>query len=509
MSTSRNNSQSGYLIILTMIVVFAMSAIALSIMATVSSKYATSARNLITENAVSAAEAGISDTVQQLNANSSFAGWTDTTNPRTFYDRGDLGKATYTTTVTPDTGDGIQTITSVAKVYRMATDPITSPASTKTVRGVVQKKQIGFPGSLVAGPGGLFMNNQTNVTSAKSLFVMGKILMGVDDKINSAANPASQLYVGNSGCGPAATWPGPCGSGSPPISLVNYAHNSKIYATTCATDQTDATDIVTLTPNCTAPITQMPFFDKKALINKIKAVHPTPVTAASINNQCASFGNPTVTVPANTWIIGDIYINFAAFGLGSCRLLFAGDTYIDGKLSSSLNGAMGVDNSAGTNRPTIMVNDQVNFSRPGTFSPWGGFMPNSSGTSAYVISFYSADPNGCSKREDTPSAAIPKCLTATQYHDSSQTSASSGGVSTPAIALAGNLPLTDLSGVMLYAYYGVIQTYNGNYKVGAVGGQGIQLEALGNFEIMTPDDSPFGQILTYPSYSVIDYQQLY
>ncbi len=500
---TRNQSQQGYLILLVLIIISAFFGIGLSVASVVAAKYAHSKQNVYVENAVSAAEAGVTATIAGLNYSQTFTGF-PIANPATLYTDPNRGKATYSTTVATN-GDGTVTITSIGNTYTTTT--AASPANTKTIKAIVQKTQKAFPGSVIAGPGGLFLDNGASVNSAKYAYVMGTINAYNGANIGTAANPMQQMNVANYGCGTSANWPQPCGAGSPPITIVNALHSNKIYGTTCATNQTDGTDIVTLMPNCNAPIAQMPTFDKQSLVAKIKAANPTAMTASSISNQCtSSFFDQTVTVPANTWITGNLNVN--ATVLGHCRVLFAGDTYFTGSLTLGVWGSLGVADSAGSTKPTIILNGQFNvYGAGGLLSKWGGFRPNASGTVAYVVSFYSSDPAGCSQREDVPSLAVQTCLTPAQGQQSAMTT----GFTYEGIHIGNGS--ADLAGALYYAYYGVAAVYNANLlypqTVNAIGGQGIDAYADSNVNIMSTETSPFGQILTVPVYTVVDYQQVY
>ena len=147
------SNQRGSLIILSMIVIFAMSSIGLSLAQTIFTQYSSNKQRLFVENAIGAAEAGVSATKQQLDVNSSFTGW-NTTNKQVLYNDATRGRADYSTEVTSN-ADGTKNIISTGYVYRPGD---TTAYNTKRIKAIVKMEMQTMPTpSVYAGPGGLSM----------------------------------------------------------------------------------------------------------------------------------------------------------------------------------------------------------------------------------------------------------------------------------------------------------------------------------------------------------------
>jgi len=102
--------------------------------------------------------------------------------------------------------------------------------------------------------------------------------------------------------------------------------------------------------------------------------------ATTITGAAAGCGNnQTRTWAANTKITGDVTVS------NNCVVTVLGDVWITGELEIKNTAQMKVDNSLGTTRPTIMVDD----SDGAEFSNSTKLVSNSSGTGFQIISYYS------------------------------------------------------------------------------------------------------------------------
>lgn len=496
--------EGGYLLPLTVVVFVVLIGIGVSIAAVVSSKYAASRQVVYATNALYAAEAGVSDTIAQLNINTSFTGFTS---EKTFVDSGDKGRSVYTTSVISESG-GAVAITSEGATYRSSGDTVRN--NTKKIRVTVAQQKSPVTGiSLMAGAGGLRMDSFSRVTTGGgSLYVLGNVQTNwaANSSIGTAAKPLS-LTVANIACG-AANWPERCAPTSDSI-YGTSGFNGAIYGTVCANDNVSGTDIFASPPdyvgriaNCSPPRAIMPSFDKKAFIDRIKSA-TTKRTAASFN--CPfSFTKQYVDIPANSWIEGDLEPS----GSGGCVFRIKGDVYLDGNLTVKNWGAIVVDNSVGATRPTIVINGKVTTADSAGFVPAPerdiGFGPNNVGTVADIISFQSTNV-ACSKSEDIPSNAVSTCLTIAEAKASADLG---GSASNRALVCAGSGNAVNFLGATFYAYYGTISCAH-PFKVQSVGGQGIRAGFTADLTLLDTTGRAFGSGFWWREYKATQYQQLY
>jgi hypothetical protein len=117
----------------------------------------------------------------------------------------------------------------------------------------------------------------------------------------------------------------------------------------------------------------LPDYDREAQ----KAAVATEQTSAQAN--CSN--NQTKTWPANLKITGNI--TFA----NNCTINISGDVWITGNLNTGNNSRLVISNAVGADTPVIMIDGSSGF----TFGNNGRIIPNSSGTGAQIITFWSAD----------------------------------------------------------------------------------------------------------------------
>jgi len=430
--------QAGWFLVSAIIMTLFLTAIGFTIASLVALQYQHTRREMFDQNAQLLAEAGIEQSVDQLNADDSFAGYTS---PQTFFDNSSQGKGIFTTAVTTNADGTSKTIVAIGKLYR--TSAATTPYLTRKVRvTVVGTGSSGY--SVLTGPGGLILSGDAGVTNS-DVYVSGTITLTGNAQIGTSSNPLN-VDVGNMACppgpSPGPTYPQVCTNGSQPISL---GSTTRIYGTVCATGQTSTgpnNNIQSgnggggLQVGCTAPTVTQPTYDRQAQINAVTT------TAAATNNTYACNGNATKSWPANLKLTGDVTIG------GSCNLTINGNVYITGDLSIGNTSTIKVAASLGTTRPVIIVDGTI------TVSGNANMIANSSGTGIEFISFKNSTGN--------PAANV----TGTDLKNSQ---------SLQTITVGGN---GSIPGMIFDAYWSKV-TLSGNGNIGAAAGQTVELNGNG------------------------------
>lgn len=343
--------------------------------------YATSQHNIIihntyVSNTMNVAEAGVELSLNSLNEDDSFAGYTS---EQVLFDNQTQGRGVFTTTVEDIPSSNAKTITSIGKTYRYGNT--TSPESTRKIKATAVGT--GSPGAAVyTGPGGLILGGSANITNS-NVFVNGYIDLNGSSKIGTYSQPV-EVKVANQQCptgnNPGPTYPQVC-SGVQPISL---AYSTSIYGTVCATGQTSTGprpggNILPgdggegLQVGCTAPPVSTPTYDKAAQVSAVE------VTGAGNSNTYVCNNWPfDRTWPDNLKLTGNVSIG------GSCNIRITGDTYITGDLTLGGAATITVDDSVGTDRPVVIVDGKI------TIGGSARMVTNDQGTGIYFISFKSA-----------------------------------------------------------------------------------------------------------------------
>lgn len=482
MSGIDRKDESGALMVLAIIVIFVMSAIGLALAQTVFVQYQTSRQQLYTENAVTAAEAGISATIAQLNQNVPVPGYST---EQILYSDADRGRATYSVTVTPIAGSDNKILMSTGKSYRMADG--TQLVKTKRIRAVVALQRDDINDSLIFGSGGVYLSQGAGFPKG-DVYVRGQLQMERDSFVGSTTQSVN-LTLANVGCG-TSNWPQPCAASDAPIKRLSTPIGP-IYGTVCAKDQPSPTAGIFPGPsgsgliaNCAPRISVAPTFNKKAFIQSM-----TSASNAS-NFACSWFGANSRTIPAGTRVNGNLVVP------GGCTLYIAGNAYVTGSFTIQPGGVVRVADSVGTTKPTLVVNQGLSFTaNAGTVDL---FLQNSSGTPMFLITFGSTN-TVCSAREDVPSETVQTCLTPAEAKLSA-TPTPYGGFGTV---------VANATGAIFYGYYGGMSlSPNVTWQSYAIGVQGMWLGA--NSRVTTvSDDAPFKDVLFYSTYQMVDYQQLY
>lgn len=444
----------------------AFTVIGLALFSYTSSQYSRTRANVFVANAMQVAEAGIEQSLYEINQNEAFTGYTS---EQTFFDNATQGKAVYTTQVSPTPDSNAKTVTSTGKIYRQS--DTSNPVSTRKIKvTIVGTNSEGY--SVHTGPGGLILSGSANITNS-DVHVNGKITMSGAAKIGTSSQPV-EVSVGNIACpntaNPGPTYPQLCTSGQP----IGLEWSTYIYGTVCATGQTStgpnpSKNILPgsggqgLVPGCTAPAVSTPTYNRTAHINAVNT------TGAGNSNTYVCNSWPfDRTWPANLKLTGNVTVG------GSCEVKIMGDVYITGNLDLGGAAKITVDNSVGTDRPVVMVDGTINV---------GGsarVIANSSGTGVHFVSFKSS------------AACSPNCATVTgtdlKNSQNLETVTVGGGVNMP--------------GMIFHAHWGKVRL-GGSGNIGAAAGQTIDMSGAGTVT--------FGTILSSGNrtWTVTSYQQIF
>lgn len=458
------HNERGMILPTLIILMTAFTMIGLSLTSYTTSQYSQTKTNVYAVNALQVAEAGIEQSLAQINIDESFTGFTT---EQEFFNNSTQGVSKYTTAITPTPDSNAKILTSTAKVYRQS--DLANPVSTKKIKvTIVGTNSTGY--SVHTGPGGLIIRGNANITNT-DVFVNGKLSLSGNSSIGTGGHPVN-LKVAHLACpstaNPGPSYPSLCTSGQP----ISMTTNTSIYGTVCATGQTSTgpnnnikqgNGVVGLVAGCTAAPVEPPTFDRDAHINSM--VLPA-VSGAS--QSCG--GNSSKTWSKNIKITGNVTIN------NNCNLRITGNVYITGNLVIDGNARVTIDNSVSSTRPIIITD--------GTISITGNtsFIANNLGTGAQFISFKST--LAC-----TTAAPGATCEpTGTDLKNSQELET---------VTLDGN---TSQPGMAFQAYWGKIRL-EGNGNMGAAIGQTVDLDANGTVT--------FGTVLSSGarSWTVTSYQQ--
>lgn len=441
--------QSGLIMISVLIVISVLTIVGIALLSSMTSQYIFTNDDTYRANALYVAEAGVEQSVEQLNQSDSFGGYPS---PQVFFNDKTQGYGTFTTTITT-ASDNVKTITSTGSVYRYGTT--TNPVSTRIVR--VTAVGTSSPGySVHSGPGGLILGGSAAITNS-TVYVNGSITMTGASKIGTTSQPLN-VYVANdecpSGSDPGPTYPQVCTDGTQPI---NLTRSTNIYGTVCATGQTSTgpnnniqggSTGQGLQSGCVAPTVSTPTYDRSAQISAV-----TTTGAGNDNTYVCNSWPFNRTWPANLELTGNVTIG------NSCDVDITGNVYITGNLT--INGASKttVDDSLGTTRPVVLVDGTI------TIGGSAQVVANASGTGIEFISY-------CSKLSSSASCTQPSSLSGTDLYESSQQ---------PTITVGGAV---NLPGMIFDSYWGEA-VLNGSGNIGSAIGQTVNMSGAGTITFGT------------------------
>jgi len=462
------DDKRGMILVSVLILTSILMIIGFSLLSASSSQFYLANSDVANVNATQVAEAGIEQSVKELNDSDSFAGYATA---QTLFSNRTQGTGTFTVSIADNADDSnAKTITTIGKVYRYGQ---TKPISVKKIRvTVVGTSSNGY--SVHTGPGGLILGGSANITNS-DVYVNGTITMTGASKIGTASQPL-KVYAANYACptgsNPGPTYPQVCSS-SQPISL---AYSTVIYGTTCATGQTSlgpnsnfkpGTTGQGLVVGCVAPQVSTPTYNRAAQISAVT----TTKTSTDASIDCTQWQSGiafTRTWPAKLKITGNVNI------ASSCDLTISGDVYITGNLTIGGAAKIRVADSVGTTKPVIIVDGTI--SAAGS----GGLMANSYGTGVEFISFKSS------------ASCSPSCSTVTGTDLKT-----SQNLQTVTVGGGGNM-----AAAVYYAYWGkIVVTGSGN--VGAAIGQTVDMSGAGTITFGT------GVGAGARTWTITSYQQLY
>ena len=422
-----------------------LTAIGFTIGQLVSLQYQDTRMEEYTQNAQLTAEAGIEQTVNELNSSDTFNGYST---PQQFFDNSTQGLGEFTTTITNNSNGTSKTIVSIGEVYQSSSDT-TPTATNKIMVTIVGTSSSGY--SVMTGPGGLILGGSANISNS-AVYVGGTITMNGASKIGTYAQPLD-VNVGNNACptgpNPGSSYPEVCTSSQP----INMAFSTNIYGSVCATSQTSTgpnNNIQTgngglgLELGCTAPVVSPPTYNRMAQIDAV-----TTTASGSSNSYVCNDWPFNRSWPANLELTGNVSIG------SSCNVTVNGNVYITGNLTIDGASQISVANSLGTTAPVIIVDGTI------TINGSPSMITNSSGTGIEFISFDSA--NSCT------TSITDYCSTI-----SGNDLANSQTMQTITIGGSVNFP-----GMIFDAYWSEV-VIGGSGHIGAATGQTVNLDGSGS-----------------------------
>jgi Tfp pilus assembly protein PilX len=465
-SIKQRANEHGMILVALTLLMTAFTVIGLALFSYTSSQYSRTRTNVFVANAMQVAEAGLEQSLYEINQNESFTGF-DT--EEVFIDNDTQGKAVYTTEVSPTPDSNAKTVISTGKIYRQ--NDLDKPISTRKIKvTIVGTNSEGY--SVHTGSGGLILSGSANITNS-DVYVNGRITMSGAAKIGTNAQPV-EVNVAHMACpntaNPGPTYPQLCTSGQP----IGLEWSTYIYGTVCGTGQTStgpnpSKNILPgnggqgLVPGCVAEPVSTPTYNRTAHINSVNT------TAAGNSNTYVCNSWPFErNWPANLKLTGNVNVG------GSCDVKIRGDVYITGDLDLGGAAKITVDESVGTDRPVVMVDGKI------TVGGSARVIANSSGTGVHFVSFKSS------------AACTPNCATVTgtdlKNSQNLETVSVGGGVNMP--------------GMIFQAYWGKVRLA-GSGNIGAAAGQTVDMSGAGTVT--------FGTILSSGNrtWTVTSYQQIF
>ncbi len=453
----RRHKQEGFIVPTILISVFMIMTVIIYVLGLSVSNNQSAANENYRVNAQFAADSGLDVGIEDLNADSTWSGQSETV----LYQDTKI-KTTYQLSVVNGSTTKKKSIVAISRVY--------SPATASTAK-VTRKYQLDVEAvtsgigltSVVSGVGGLVLNNNARITGG-DVAVNGSIKVNNNAQIGLSTTDyighpeqVVNVRVADMICPSPATaaYPKVCGVGEngEPITA-----NGPIYADVQATNQVTATNMSRpgLTPNKTVAPYVLPDYDRAGQVAAV-------TTTAAPSSSAVSCGNNGNTIwPANLKITGDISLG------NNCVITLSGNVWVAGSITLGNGSSFVVGNALGVTRPVMMIDGAAGI----VFGNNNTIQQNSSGTGAYVITYYC----GVSCSPDT--------------------------LNLTGVALAASQPLLtlDLSnnssapGSILYARWSKVRISN-NGSIGAVAGQSIVLgsNAVINFTASVPGSSNLTQ----------------
>ena len=441
--TRLSGNKRGVVLINILVIGILLTFIGLSLADLVMAQYRRTSNNVYVSNATLTAEAGIEQTLYELNIDNTFTGFA--TEQEFFNDS--RGRGTYTTQVT-NSADNERLIIGTGRTYRPNSGQLVSERKIRVSIVGTSSPEV----SVYAGVGGLVLSGSGSINNS-DIFVNGKISMSGQARIGSDSTPVN-LDVAHVACppgnNPGPSFPTVCDSSSgEPIS---FTADTKIYGSVCAKNQTTASPHIEtgqggqgLIAGCVPEPAEMIPYDRTAHINGM-TISGSP---SASTYDCGSWSDPG-SWPANLRLEGNVTL------ASSCDVTVTGNMHITGDLNLAGGAIMRIADSLGETRPVIVVD--------GTITAGGGaqVIENSSGISAHFITFKST------------AACSPGCADVTGndlYTSKNQQNITVNG--------GGNY-----AGAVFQAYWSKVKI-SGTGLIGAALGQTVDLSGTGNITFGT------------------------
>lgn len=417
----------------------------------------TANREIYKVNAQMAADAGIDQALNLLNTQGVDAFSGSELNEIELLNIGKY-KTTYSKTLLDSTNENEKTLIVIGRTYA----PASSSKATTERRFKVDIKAVttgNTPASVVGGVGGLILNNNSKITGG-DVIVNGTITVNTNAQIGLSTNPLN-IRASHQSCPTSfnATYPSVCSSGEngQPITANGY-----IYGNVQAQNQTNGNNMLNpgLTSNYAQPVS-IPRYNRIAHKNAVVSTFAADSNAIKCTQNKATW-------PANIKITGDVNLS------NKCVVTILGNVWITGKLTTGNGSVFKVDDSNGTNRPVIMIDNKNGL----TFSNNAQVAPNSSNTGIeFVTSWWNTD---TSTNGGFTCGGIPDPLDCTNV--TGLALYTSQNVKTIEYSNNANAPYTIMSSSWSKT------TISNNGQLGAVSGQTIELgnNAIINFSSVVP-----------------------
>jgi hypothetical protein len=400
--------------------------------------------NVFFLNAVQVAEAGIEESIYELNRTDDFAGFTT---EKELFNNETQGRGVFTSVIVEKVDSNVKEILATGKVYRSETSA--EPESTRVIKATaVGTESDGF--SVHTGIGGLILGGSASITNS-DIYVAGKIRLEGSSKIGTYNQPVKVDVAHNScpeGGLPGNSYPMVCSSGQ----SIEMDPSTNIFGSVCATNQTSTgpnpsgniqpgapADSTGLQIGCVAPVLQTPPYDRLEHIGRMT------VEAPSNSNTYICQGNQNLKQwPDGLRLNGNVSIG------SNCNIEILGDVYINGNLSLGGSSRIRVADSVGIERPVVVIDGTVNIAGS------AGMISNDQGMGARYISYATnlACGSGCVDLSGND-------LRTVQGHETIRV----GG--------SGNLP-----GMIFQSYWGKV-TLTGSGNMGSAIGQTVDMSGSG------------------------------
>lgn len=372
----------GWFLVSVLVMTLFLTSLGLAIMSLTTTEFQTTHQELYVQEAQLTAEAGVEQTVDELNVDNSFAGYST---PVVFFNNATQGYGVFTTSFTsvPNNASA-KLIISTGDVYSYAN------TSRLLAHYAVQVTVIGTEdqgASVISGPGGLILSGSGAVTNS-TLEVNGYINMSGTTSIGTQSVP-STIDVADKWCpqgaSPGSTYPSTCASTVQPITI---GSSSYIYGSVCAVNQTSTGPNNNIQGGSSGS-----GLEPQSCVSSMPAISPptydwqgqesaVTTTASGTSGEYSCSSNGTITFPANIELSG------SSIDWGhSCKYDITGDIYIPGNLSIDGAAQVTIDDSNGNTEPVILVGGTI------TVNGSASIIENSDNTGGDFISIDSNDPD--------------------------------------------------------------------------------------------------------------------